>query len=107
MYLEVEIDSSPAVRLRAPHDFKAFKVVVQEGVTEAELATALAPYARVLAGGDVMVRIESLKELSGELGRESHWLAELRDMIAYAGSKGWLSDDSGSIRAHCERRATA
>ena len=107
MYLEVEINGVPPVRLREPQDFKGFKVVVDEGVSEEELAAALAPYADLLPDGDAMVRIADFELLSRELRRDPNWLGQFQDMVAYAGSKGWLSEGGGAIRAHCERRAAA
>ena len=107
MYLEVKINGVPPVRLREPQDFKGFKVVVDEGVSGDELAAALAPYADVLPDGDAMVRIADFEQLSRAQRRDPRWLAQFEAMVAYAGSKGWLSEDGGAIRAHCERRTAA
>lgn len=107
MYIEVEIDGSPPVRLREAEDFKSFKVLADAGADDAALAGALAPVGELLPSGDAMIRIEAFKQLAGELRRDPQWLSQLQAMIAYAGKKGWLSEDGGSIQAHCERRAAA
>lgn len=107
MYLEVEIDGAPPVRLREAEDFKSFKVVAAEGTDDEALARALEPVGELQPSGDAMIRIEAFKELAGDLRRDPQWLSQLQAMIAFAGSKGWLSEDGGSIQAHCERRVGA
>lgn len=32
------------------------------------------------------------------------WESDFTAMLAYAGGKGWLTDDGAGIRAHCEWR---
>ncbi|MDT7704750.1 MAG: hypothetical protein QOG20_357 [Pseudonocardiales bacterium] len=30
------------------------------------------------------------------------WAGKFSAMLAFAGTKGWLTDDGGGIQAHCE-----
>ncbi|WP_043736739.1 hypothetical protein [Nocardia asiatica] len=73
----------PTVELREPEDFKALKVV---------LATS----------SHIWVEPENLATLAGKVD-DSAWQSELRKMIDYASSKGWV-DDEGRVRVHVEVR---
>jgi len=50
----------------------------------------------------VWLSIAELRRIGCELSRDSSFATEFDAMIAYAGSKGWLSDDSTCVRAHVE-----
>lgn len=55
---------------------------------------------RLLDEGDVDLRIATLRELAGD--RDEQWATAFADMLGYARSKGWMSDDE-HVRAHCVR----
>jgi hypothetical protein len=103
LYINVEAGAPHAVALREPDDFGSFKVVVR-GMAEGDprLADVLEPYGRLNGEGDVLLRIDGVKALAADRGRDAEWLAQLDGMVAYAHSRGWLSEDGSAIQAHCE-----
>ncbi|WP_130291492.1 hypothetical protein [Pseudonocardia sediminis] len=45
--------------------------------------------------------VEAVRRMAkGRVGED--WPADFDAMLAYAGSKGWLTDDRVGIQAHCE-----
>ena len=82
MYLHIDhTEVPPAVEVREPDDFTAFKVVVE--VPE-----------------HAWVAPDVLTALAGR-GDDDAWRQNLAGMLAYAASKGWC-DDAGRVRAHVE-----
>jgi len=51
--------------------------------------------------GEAMVRVDAVRRLAGAAVR-GKWETDFAAMLDYARSKGWLSDDGSSIRAHVE-----
>ena len=52
--------------------------------------------------GEALVLVAAVRRLAaGSVG--ASWDEEFAAMLEYALSKGWLSDDGTSIRAHVER----
>lgn len=93
------------VELVDPDDVRAFHVVAPADLTEDTLAdtvrsTGLGEVAD--GGGHVLVRVDAVRRLAaGRVGPD--WEDDLAGMLGYARSKGWLSDDGDSVRAHVER----
>lgn len=50
----------------------------------------------------VWLSIAELRRIGRELSGDSSFGTKFDGMIAYAGSKGWLSDDNTCVRAHVE-----
>ena len=87
MYLHIDpTEVPPAVEVREPDDFTAFKVVVE--VPE-----------------HAWVAPDVLTALAGR-GDDDAWRQNLAGMLAYAASKGWC-DDAGRVRAHVEVTSAA
>jgi hypothetical protein len=102
MIISVDTSRSAAVELSEPDDFKGFKVVVRQADSD-QLAAALEGVAAVEPGGEAaFVEIEALKGLAGDRASDPEWLGSLDGMVAYAQTKGWMSDDGSSIQAHVE-----
>ena len=56
---------------------------------------------KVDGDGEAMVRVDAVRRLAaGSVG--ATWDDDFAAMLDYARSKGWLSDDGASIRAHVE-----
>lgn len=84
MYIEIDLSTvPPTTTLRDPDDFRGFKVVLR-------------------AADDAFVTPEALRTLAGDRADDPVWAAQLRDMLEYAGSKGWIRDSDGAIQAHVE-----
>ncbi len=82
MYLHIDpTEVPPAVEVREPDDFTAFKVVVE-----------VPEHAWIVP--------DVLTALAGR-GDDDAWRQNLAGMLAYAASKGWC-DDAGRVRAHVE-----
>ncbi|KAB7756373.1 hypothetical protein [Mycolicibacterium mucogenicum] len=87
MYLHVDpTQVPPAVEVREPDDFTAFKVVI-----EVPEHAWIAP--------------DGLTELAGR-GDDDEWRQNLAGMLAYAAGKGWC-DEAGRVRAHVEVTSAA
>jgi hypothetical protein len=93
--------AGPVVDLDDVDDFNAFKVLAR-GLRTQELADAFAPVGQMADDGDAFIDIEAVKRLAGERSSRSEWLASFDAMVDYARSRGWVSADGRSIRAHCE-----
>ncbi len=87
MYLHIDpTEVPPAVAVREPDDFTAFKVVVE-----------VPEHAWIVP--------DVLTALAGR-GDDDAWRQNLAGMLAYAASKGWC-DDAGRVRAHVEVTSAA
>ena len=83
MYLELDLALvPPAIELREPDDFTAFKILVKP-VDEAGVPLAV------------------LRALAGKRAEDAEWQGNLERMLTYAAERGWIQDD-GAIRAHVE-----
>jgi len=90
------------VRLVEPSDFARFSVVV-DGVSPEQAGGVLrAAGAGAPAGdGDVLVSEDWLAARLAAAGVRG-WEQSLDEMIAYARSRGWFSEQPRGVRAHVE-----
>lgn len=96
----VVVVARDVVRLDDPDDFSGFKVVVEEG-TENQVMQALAHVGRLADRETAWIRADAIRALAA--GRvDEGWADGFETMQAFAGSKGWLSDDGEEIQAHVE-----
>jgi hypothetical protein len=104
MQVVVDMGAEPAsVELAEPADCARFPVTVQGDADAAALDRALRSneVGMVDGDGEAMVRVDAVRRLaSGSVG--ATWDGDFATMLDYARSKGWLSDDGASIRAHVE-----
>jgi hypothetical protein len=93
----------PGVVLEEPEDCARFDVTVRGGRDAGALDDALRSSAvgTVDGEGEALVGVDAVRRLAKGLVAET-WEADFAAMLDYAGTKGWLSDDGGSIRAHVE-----
>jgi hypothetical protein len=100
----VDIEAEPAtVVLEEPDDCGRFHVRVRGGRDAGKLDDALqANSVGDLDGeGEALVRVDAVRRLAtGAVG--GTWEDDFTAMLGYARSKGWVSDDGASIRAHVE-----
>ena len=103
MHVTVDLRSaSPTVFLVEPSDCRSFDVVVHGSGDDEALDQALAG-ASVgwTEGTDALVTVAAVRRLAaGSVGEG--WESDLRAMLDYARSRGWLTEDGQSIRAHVE-----
>jgi hypothetical protein len=92
--------SARGVRLEAPEDLKAFRVVVADDLQGESLADALGSVGQ-LDGEHVWVSPDWLRQASGRAG-DAAWAQGFGGMVAYATKKGWVNQ-AGAIRGHIER----
>ena len=93
------LSAPPTVSLEEPSDCRSFDVVVHgSGDDEAlERAAAFGGAATLWTGGTVA----AVRRLAaGSVGEG--WESDLLAMLDYARSRGWLTEDGQSIRAHVE-----
>lgn len=90
--------------LQHPDDLGSLRVVVSGGMSAADLATAVerAHLGRLDEGSaHVWIPLEELRRRSA--GRVAgDWEERFARMVAYAASRGWVSGDGRSVRAHVE-----
>jgi hypothetical protein len=103
MVIQIDLRGEPpAVDLREPDDFGAFKIVGLGGENDhAQRAQALRRIGTVREDGHVFISVETLLELAGERAHQPRWLASLDGMQAYARAHEW-TDPTGAIQGHVE-----
>lgn len=98
----VSVDSSGSVSLIDPEVFTAFSVRTAADGVDAGTALAAAGVGAAIPGDDeVLVSIEWVRArvlAAGVPDGEQ----QLDGMLAYAKTKGWVDENSQSIRAHVE-----
>ena len=101
MYFRINNES---VELVEPDDVRSFHAVRPVELAQGELAEIVRrqDLGEVLPdGAHLMVPLETVRRMAaGRVG--PGWQQDFESMIAYAGRKGWLSDDGTRVRAHLE-----
>lgn len=97
----ISVDVGPLVTLEDPDDFTAFSISRRQGVSDDDLAEAVARLGRASGQDHVFVSVEALTSLAGSRAADHDWQSGLGRMTTYAQSKGWV-DKQGGIRAHIE-----
>lgn len=83
MYVELDLALvPPAIELREPDDFTAFKILVKP-IDESGVLPAV------------------LRALAGKRAEDAEWQGNFERMLASAAEHGWIQED-GAIRAHVE-----
>ena len=101
MFVTVDqVDDQPSARLEDAHNFKQFYVLARI-YDRAILADSLAAASIGRLEGEYVWVERSWLERQGPA--EDGWRTGLESMLAYATSKGWVSDDGHAIRAHVEQ----
>ena len=98
----VEIDlrgEKTEARLVDPEDFTSFKVVVHDAKPSLEGRLATVGVARV--DEHAWVRVDALRRLAGSAATPA-WEESLEAMLEFARSRGWVDDETDSVRAHVE-----
>ena len=100
MIVHVDLAAAPpAVTLQDAEDLRAFKVLATGGEDPAAVASALQGVGRMAPDGHAFIDPGAVRRMAGE--RDAPWRDSFAQMLAYAGTKGWL-DDQGAIQAHVE-----
>lgn len=103
MHVTVDLTSvPPKVWLAEPSDCRSFDVVVRgPGANEALDQALLESAVGRTEGEGVLVTVAAVRRLAaGSVGQR--WETDLQAMLDYARSRGWLTVDGQSIRAHVE-----
>jgi len=90
------------VVLEEPQEFKSFRLVVDAGASDAEVAQAFAGVARFEEGGIAWVSQDALRAWPGLAGDDA-WQQGLDCMIEKARPYGWVDDAQRAIRGHVVR----
>jgi hypothetical protein len=106
MQVVVDMAAAPTtVGLSEPADCGRFHVAVRGSGDAATLDQALRANEVGSVDGDgdgeAMVRVDAVRRLAAGTVGET-WDDDFAAMLDYARSKGWLSEDGASIRAHVE-----
>jgi hypothetical protein len=104
MQVVVDMGTKPAtVVLEDPVDCGRFHVSARGGGDAAALDTALRgnDVGTVDGDGDALVDVDAVRRMAaGSVG--ATWETDFAAMLDYARTKGWVSEDGASIRAHVE-----
>lgn len=95
-------EQGPRVSLEEPDDCTRFHVAVQGLAREAAArAIELAGVGTLDEADAAWIRVVALRERAeGRVAGD--WAERFHAMLAYAGHKGWLSEDQKSVQGHCE-----
>ena len=100
MIVEIDLRGERAeARLVDAEDFKSFKVVLRDA--KPSLGERLAPVGVARVDEHAWVRVEALRRLAGP-GATPAWEESLASMLEFARSRGWVDDETDSVRAHVE-----
>jgi len=104
MQVVVDMNNGPAtVALEEPANCGRFHVAVRGNGDAGEVDQALRNNAvgEIDGDGEALVHVDAVRRLAtGSVG--DTWEGDFTAMLDYARSKGWLSDDGATIRAHLE-----
>ena len=104
MQVVVDLEAEPpVVALEEPADCGRFHVAVRGRGDAVALDAALRADAvgSVDGDGEALVDVAAVRRLAAGAVGET-WESDFAAMLDYARSKGWLSEDGASIRAHVE-----
>jgi hypothetical protein len=94
----VDVDTTadpPAVVLEEPEDCTAFSVRARGRVGAALEAAGVGR----MDGDEALIEVDAVRRLAaGRVGPD--WEADFAAMLDFAATKGWMSDEGRSIRAH-------
>lgn len=100
MIVEIDLRGEEAqARLIDPEDFTSFKVVVHD--TKPSLEERLAAVGVVRVDEHAWVGVDALRRLAGPAATPA-WEKSLGSMLEFARTRGWVDDETGSVRAHVE-----
>jgi hypothetical protein len=89
------------VTLEDPSNLKQFHVSVRGGAVDVGAALVSSGFGR-MDGNDAMISVQAVRRAAaGRVADE--WATSFESMLDFARTKGWMSDDGRSIRAHVER----
>jgi hypothetical protein len=95
--------AAAATSLELAGEFTEFKVVVDADCTDPG-AVLRANNAGRLDGDSAIIRAGWVQENAADADSAA-WQAGFSGMLAYAGTKGWLTEDGSGIKAHIEHRS--
>lgn len=100
--MHVQVDDDGDARLFEVDDFKSFKLVAGRTVdTLPQLRQSLSGVVGKMDDRHAWVRQAWLRTENGS-PRPAAWQQQFGELLAYAGSKGWIDTESGDVRAHIE-----
>ncbi|MEV7646819.1 hypothetical protein [Arthrobacter sp. NPDC089319] len=101
MYVEVSRSGGAAVK--DLENLRELAVRAGGGLVEQDVAHALAAAGLgTVDAGYAWLEMEQLR--AGGAAQPPQWAEGFDGMISFAKSRGWLSDDGGSVRAHIDYR---
>lgn len=98
----VEIVEPGRIELRDHPDCTYFHLAVPAGMTADAVANALGPLG-ASDGKSASLEVSSVRAMAEALGVDAAWHVRFEQMIEYARSRGWLSEDESRLTAHVER----
>lgn len=102
--MHIRIDADQTVTLDDPAGFTAFDILAADPA-QASVLAALGPDGSAATEDDhVFVSVDAVRRWAGDAlgGIDDGWESGFGAMVGYATSKGWMSDDGSSIKAHIE-----
>ncbi|MCW2718523.1 hypothetical protein [Pseudonocardia sp.] len=102
MIVSVDAAARPAVvALDDPDDCGRLHLAVTGDEASARQALEGAAVGTLVDRETAIVAVDAVRRMAqGRVGDD--WAGKFSAMLAFAGTKGWLTDDGGGIQAHCE-----
>jgi hypothetical protein len=100
--MELRVDTAIATaRLEEPENTARLVVVVVGESAGGETEVALRAFGARQEADHAWIELDAIKAAAA--GRVSDgWLADFNEMVEFARSRGWLSEDGTAVRAHIE-----
>ena len=98
----VDITDS-GITLTDPDDLRRFHSHVPLGVTDDTVDAVLARTGAGHRVGAAQVAVTVAWLRASATGVDENWERSFQQMLDFAGTKGWLTDDGGAVLAHIER----
>lgn len=89
--------------LEDPENFGSFGVFFLDSVNEIDENAFMTVFAEAISSKEIWVRISELKRLVPKEALDRGWEDHFSQMIKYASTKGWVSNDGCFVKAHVVR----
>lgn len=98
MYVHV---NGSRITLEEPEDLARFHVLCATGTSDLAGTLSSGGWGRLDESGEALIAVDALRTAAaGRVG--PGWDEEFAAMMAYATTKGWVTEDGGHLRAHVE-----
>lgn len=102
MPVRIVISAAGDVELEHPGEFTSFSVAAADPAAGAVLRALGENGSQAAEDDHVFVTTEAVRRFAGEHADDA-WESGLSKMVAYAATKGWMTEAGDAIKAHIEQ----